>query len=106
MANFQLIKSLAAERGKTIADLAEDLKISPAGVYTIIKTNSTSTTTIEQIAHILKVKVGVFFDEPESEEETPQDPNSIIAQKDAIIAQKDKIIEQQEALIRVLTSHR
>lgn len=105
MANFQLIKSLAAERGKTIADLAEDLKISPAGVYTIIKTNSTSTTTIEQIAHILKVKVGVFFDEPEPAEE-PQDPNSLIAQKDAIIAQKDKIIEQQEALIRVLTSHR
>lgn len=104
MANFQLIKTIAKERGKTLAELADELKITPAGVSTIISTNSTNTRTIEKIAHILGVKVGVFFDEPESVDEKPQDPNSIIAQKDAIIAQKDKIIEQKDEVIRILTN--
>ena len=103
MANFQLIKTLTRQKGMTLAQLAEGLEITPAGVTTIITTNSTNTKTIEKIAHILGVRVGVFFDEPEPEETS--DPNSVIAQKDAIIAQKDKIIEQKDEVIRVLVKN-
>ena len=106
MANFQKIRVLCAKKDMPLSKLAEELKISPAGVQNIIVSNSTSTRTIEKIANILGVKVGVFFDESESEEQTPQDPNSIIAQKDAIIAQKDKIIEQKDEVIRILASRK
>lgn len=106
MANFQLIKTIAKQKGITLAELSDAVGITPAGLSLIIKSNSTNTTTIEKIAQVLNVRVGVFFD-PESEKESAvADTNSLIAQKDEIIAQKDKIIEQKDKIIEILASKR
>ena len=102
MANFQLIKTFAKQKGITLAELAEAIGITPAGLTLIIKSNSTNTTTIEKIAQTLGVRVGSFFDEQQEEVSQNEDQNSLLAQKDAIIAQKDKIIEQKDQIILML----
>lgn len=102
MANFQLIKTFAKQKGITLAELAEAIGITPAGLTLIIKSNSTNTTTIEKIAQVLGVRVGSFFDEQQEEVNPNEDQNSLLAQKDAIIAQKDKIIEQKDQIISML----
>lgn len=106
MANFQLIRTLCKEKKITLAELADKIGVTPQGMSIIIKSNSTNTTTIEKIAQVLNVRVGVFFD-PESEKDSAvTDTSSLIAQKDEIIAQKDKIIEQKDKIIEILASKR
>jgi transcriptional regulator with XRE-family HTH domain len=107
MANFHLIKTFAKQKEMTLAELAEAIGITPAGLTLIIKSGSTNTTTIENIARKLGVPVGAFFDDnnPESVEETASDLLAVIKQKDEIIAQKDKIIEQKDAIINILTKN-
>jgi transcriptional regulator with XRE-family HTH domain len=104
MANFNLIKTIAKDKGITMAELADRIGITPSGLTLLIKANSTNTTTIESIARELEVPVGTFFDNIQAEVcDSPHDINSIVAQKNEIIAQKDKIIEQQQMIISALS---
>lgn len=105
MANFNLIRKFAKENGMTLALLAEKVGITPAGLNLLMNSNSTNTTTIEKIAQVLDVKVGVFFDEPDpATNDLPQELKSVLFQKDEIIAQKDKIIAQKDEVIKVLAA--
>lgn len=109
MANLQKIKEIAKSKGVLLADLAEEVGLTPTGLGLIIKNNKTMTDKLEDIARALGVKVGIFFDEDEppaagitAEQSELQ---SILKQKDEIIAQKDKIIEQKDEVIRILATH-
>lgn len=110
MANLQKIKTIARTKGITLADLADQIGITPTGLGLIIKANKTMTDKLEDIARVLGVRVAVFFDEDEhSATKQAQDGSelmSLLAQKDAIIAQKDKIIEQKDEVIQILAGSR
>ncbi|KAA6338516.1 hypothetical protein EZS27_013491 [termite gut metagenome] len=66
MANFQLIRDLAEKRKITLREIADRVGISVDGIQKIMRKRSTSTKTIENIARILEVPVGIFFDGFES----------------------------------------
>lgn len=109
MANFQKIKVIANEKNITLGELADRIGVTPTGLGLIIKSGKTMTDKLEAIAHVLGVKVSVFFDEdeqPATEATEPSDLKSIIEQKNAVIAQKDKIIEQKDELIAILMQRR
>ena len=109
MANLQKIKEIAKSKGVLLADLAEEVGLTPTGLGLIIKNNKTMTDKLEDIARVLGVKVGIFFDEdePQAAKITAEQSElqSILKQKDDIIAQKDKIIEQKDEVIRILATH-
>lgn len=63
MANFQKIKDIAKEKGIELRDIADQIGITATGLTLIMKNNSTNTKTIEAIARVLNVPVGVLFDE-------------------------------------------
>ena len=106
MANFQKIKTLAKEKGISLSELAEQVGMTPNGLSIVIRDGKTMTDKLEKIAHILGVRVGVFFDEYEVPAATATEQPDIIRQKDLIIAQKDKIIEQKDELIRILVNQK
>jgi len=106
MANFQKIKTLAKEKGISLSELADQIGMTPNGLSIVIRDGKTMTDKLEKIAHILCVRVGVFFDEDEVPAATTTEQPDIIKQKDLIIAQKDKIIEQKDELIRILVNQK
>ena len=77
MANLQIIRDIAKERQISIRKLANDVGISDVALHTLIKNGSTNTTTLEKIAQILDVSVGVFF-----EGNTEQLPENITQRQD------------------------
>lgn len=110
MANFQKIRTLAEERGMTLSVLAEQIGMTPTGLGLVIKSGKTMTDKLEKIAQVLKVRVGVFFEEDEENvaptTAIPADMQAVLSQKDKIIAQKDAIIEQKDAIISTLINNR
>ena len=62
MANFKVIRDLCEAKKITIRELASRIGVKENTVHKVIQNNSTSTTTIEDIAKVLEVPVGVFFD--------------------------------------------
>lgn len=110
MANLQKIKTLVKEKNMTLADLAEQIGITPTGLSLMIRDGKTMTDKLENIAHILNVRVGVFFDEDEvpaaNATEQPDLFKDLLKQKDEIIAQKDTIIAQKDELIRILVNRK
>ena len=62
MANFKIIRDLCKQKRITIRELANRVGIGDAALHKIIQNNSTNTTTIEDIAKVLEVEVGIFFD--------------------------------------------
>jgi len=63
MANLFKIKILAREKKISIRALANELGMTEQGLQLLIRENSTKIDTLERIASILDVPVGVFFDE-------------------------------------------
>lgn len=63
MANLQKIRDIAKARRISLRDLASQIGVTEAGVYRIIKENSTRVDTLEAIAKILQVPISVFFDD-------------------------------------------
>ena len=63
MANFKIIRDLCDKKNITIRDLATRVGIKENAVHKIIQNNSTNTTTIEEIARVFEVPVGLFFEE-------------------------------------------
>jgi DNA-binding Xre family transcriptional regulator len=63
MANLLIIRDLSSDKKITLRDLANSINISEDGLQKIIKNGRTNTDTLEKIAEVLNVPVGVFFDE-------------------------------------------
>lgn len=63
MANFQLIKTIAREKGVTLAEVSTQVGITQQGLSKIIRDNISRTDTIEKIANVLGVSVSVFFED-------------------------------------------
>jgi transcriptional regulator with XRE-family HTH domain len=66
MANFQLIRKFADEKKISMRELASRISKDETTLQAIIRNGSTNTKTIEDIARVLEVSVGSFFDEPTS----------------------------------------
>ena len=67
MANFKKIRELCNNQNITQDKLATAVNLSRQGLRDLIKKNTTKTEIIERIAKELKVPVGYFFDEEETE---------------------------------------
>ncbi|KAA6315354.1 hypothetical protein EZS27_034176 [termite gut metagenome] len=63
MANFQIIRDLAEKKKITLREIAFQTGISEGAMQKLIKNGSTNTKTLEDIARVLEVPVGVFFDD-------------------------------------------
>ena len=105
MANLQKIKEIAKEQGISLSYIAERIGMTPNGLSIVMKNNKTMTDKLEMIAHILHVKVGVFFDE-ETCDTTNQPVVEAIEHYRELLVQKDKIIEQKDAIIEILKCRR
>lgn len=63
MANLQIIKKLAKDKGITLKSLAEQAGLTEQGLHKAIAANSTSIDTLERIAAQLEVSPRIFFPE-------------------------------------------
>lgn len=99
MANFLLIRELCELKKITIRELASRIGKDDSSVQAIVRNGSTTTKTIEAIAKVLDVPVGVFFDNIPIAGIKRDDLD-----KDARIADLERIIEEKERLIQVLLS--
>lgn len=98
MANFKLIKEIAREKGITVRQIAKGLGIKDASVHHLIKTGSTSTSTLEGIAKILDVSAGIFFDGYPS----PSEEAARIHELERDNAHLRQLLEEKERTIRIL----
>lgn len=98
MANLLLIRDLCEKNKIKIRELASRIGKDESSIQSMIRTGSTNTKTLEAIAEVFDVPVGIFFDNPA---EGNQDKS---LNKDAEIAYLKKILEEKERLIQVLLS--
>jgi transcriptional regulator with XRE-family HTH domain len=63
MANFLIIRDLCESKNITIRELASKVDMSDISIHSLIKKGRTNTETLEKIAKILGVPIGIFFDE-------------------------------------------
>lgn len=80
MAKFKLIRELAKERQISMRELASRIGKDETTLQAIIRNGSTNTKTIEEIASVLDVPVGVFFGEAcaqKSSDGTVEMPDSV-----------------------------
>ena len=99
MANFLLIRELCELKKITIRELASRIGKEDSSIQAIVRNGTTNTKTIEAIAKVLEVPVGVFFDNIP----IPGIKSNEL-DKDAKIADLERIIEEKERLIQVLLS--
>ena len=66
--DFDKIKSLCLNKRITIPELSEKIGMSRAGLYTTIKNQTITVTTLEKIAEALEVPVSVFFESGSNQE--------------------------------------
>lgn len=94
MANFLLIRDLCERKGISIRSLAKQIGKDDSSIQAMIRTGSTNTRTIEDIARVLDVPVGVFFDGIPLDIPRPnQDCTSEIEYLKTIIAEKERTIQ-------------
>lgn len=94
MADLSKIKSLANACHVSLDSLSSQLGITPQALSKIIRNNSTKIETLEQIARILNVPVGVFFED--------SGLGSTIANGDAAVAGNGINVNNSEAILRAL----
>ena len=63
MANLLLIRDLSKKRNITIRMIANQVGITDGALQNMIKNGRTNTETLEKIATVLNVPVGIFFDD-------------------------------------------
>lgn len=97
MANFLLIRELCESKKITIRELASRIGKDDSSIQAIIRSGSTNTKTIEAIAKVLEVPVGVFFDNI-----PVMGIKSNEVDKDAKITDLERIIEEKERTIQIL----
>lgn len=98
MANFILIRKIAEEKNITIRELASRVNKDETTIQAIIRKGSTNTSTLEEIAKVLDVPVGIFFDNSSSV------PPITIERMFAVVESQQKTIENQSIAIEKLTS--
>lgn len=71
MINLGIIRKLAKERNMTLKQVSENLGISPATLQNIMRNNATTMSTLQRLADIFDVSVGVFFGEKQDSRYLP-----------------------------------
>lgn len=112
MANFRIIRDLAEKKNISLRDVAKKIGISEDGLQKIIRNNSTKTSTIEEIASILEVPVGIFFEDSKCVYQSVAHNGSAASvygnafvgesDKDKEIAHLKEIIIEKERTIQIL----
>lgn len=112
MANFNIIRDLADTKNISLKDIANKIGISADGLQKIIRNGSTKTATIEEIARILEVPVGIFFDDNKGSNHTIAHNGSAASiygnasvgenDKDKEIAHLREIVAEKERTIQIL----
>lgn len=90
--DFDKIKKLCLKKQITIPELSEKIGMSRAGLYTSIKNQTVTVTTLEKIATALDVSINVFFE------------NENAGLNPALIEEIDKLADQNNELIDKLES--
>lgn len=118
MANLQLIKKLADERGIQLNQLADMAKLSRQTIFQMVRNNSGTIASLEAIARALDVPTGIFFDDYNSGSTVLGDtnivnspkskigyvsPDTIALLKETISLLKERIADKDE-IIAVLKS--
>jgi Helix-turn-helix. len=91
MANLSYIRVLCERKKMTIRELAERIGRDESSIQSAIRRGSTNTTTVEKIASVLGVPVGVFFDGFEAD--TSKDLEHEIAHLKELLKEKERLIE-------------
>jgi transcriptional regulator with XRE-family HTH domain len=117
MANFLVIRDLSEAKRISLRKIASKVGISESALQTLIRNGSTKTTTLEKIAEILEVPVGVFFDETPNRSITQKGNANFIANSHNIqisecesklelaqnkIANLEALLEEKERTIQIL----
>lgn len=91
MANLEYIRDLCERKKITIRELAQRIGRDESSIQSAIRRGSTNTTTLELIANVLGVPVGVFFDG--FPEEKPGDLEKEIKHLKELLKEKERLIE-------------
>lgn len=97
MANLYIIRNLCENKKLTIRELAARIGRDESTIQSAIRRGSTNTTTLEEIARVLNVPVGIFFDgfAPDNSESQARE-----------IAHLQQLLKEKERLIEVLLAER
>lgn len=114
MANLFIIRDLADRKGLTLRDIATKIGISEGGLQKLMANGSTKTSTIEDLAKVLDVPVGAFFDDYKGGNQTIAHNGSAASiygnasvgenDKDKEIAHLKEIVAEKERTIQILLS--
>lgn len=99
MANFKLIRDIAKEKGISIRSIAMEVGIQEVSIHHLMKKGATKTSTIENIARILEVPVGTFFDDP------PKDSSRNLSRLEELEKENShlrELLEEKERTIKIL----
>jgi len=117
MANFLIIRNLAESKNITLRKIANSAGIGEAALQALIQKGSTNTTTLEKIAQVLEVPVGVFFDDTPVRNITQKGNGNVIGNQNKVtfseyenkleianneIAHLRELLEEKERTIQIL----
>jgi transcriptional regulator with XRE-family HTH domain len=106
MANLFIIRELSQNKGITLRDIAAKVGISEDGLQKMIKNGRTNTETLEKIAGVLDVPIGIFWmDNYINQKNTNGDNisgNSIIVNKTEVDKLHDIIRVKDEQINKLL----
>lgn len=91
MANLHVIRDLCERKNLTIRELAKRIDRDESTIQSAIRRGSTNSTTLEDIARVLNVPVGIFFDgfAPDNSESQTRE----IEHLRQLLAEKERLIE-------------
>lgn len=91
MANLEHIRDLCERKKMTIRELAQRIGRDESSIQSAIRRGSTNTTTLENIASVLGVPAGVFFDGFEADKS--KELENEIAHLKELLKEKERLIE-------------
>lgn len=97
MANFYIIRDLCEQKGITFRELCQRVGRDESTIHSAIRRGSTNTTTLEQVAQVLGVSAGIFFDDYE--------PGKV-AELQKEIDHLHEIIDEKERTIKILLANK
>jgi transcriptional regulator with XRE-family HTH domain len=117
MANFLIIRDLCDRKKITIRELATKVGMQDISIHQLIKKGKTNTETLEKIAEILDVSVGIFFDDVTGGNITQKGKRNTASiygnislsdcQKEVehlqeLLKEKEQLLEEKERTIQIL----
>lgn len=91
MANLLIIRDLCESKKITIRELAQQIGRDESSVQSAIRRGSTNTTTLENIAKVLGVPTGIFFDGFQADK--TRNLENEIAHLKELLKEKERLIE-------------